>query len=168
MGHRVLTQLVSDLDGTEAEATVHFGLDGDNYEIDLSASQIEELRAATATFVAHSRRVAGGQAHRDRPARKLPRRVRDHDPDKKDESRKIRQWAMSQPDLKVHPRGAIPVSITSLYREQQRLLSRIAVEQQEAASTVIAGTATERPKDLKNGHERVKRRPRSVAVPFSS
>ena len=37
MAQRVQTLLIDDLDGGEAEGTVRFGLDGAEYEIDLSA-----------------------------------------------------------------------------------------------------------------------------------
>ena len=36
MAQKVQTLLIDDLDGGEAEATVRFGLDGTDYEIDLS------------------------------------------------------------------------------------------------------------------------------------
>ena len=39
MAQRVNVVLVDDLDGSEAAETVNFGLDGANYEIDLSAEQ---------------------------------------------------------------------------------------------------------------------------------
>jgi hypothetical protein len=36
--------LLSDLDGSAAEGTVRFGLDGTEYEIDLNAGHAKELR----------------------------------------------------------------------------------------------------------------------------
>ena len=41
MAQRVQTLLIDDLDGGEAEGTVRFGLDGAEYEIDLSAEHAE-------------------------------------------------------------------------------------------------------------------------------
>jgi hypothetical protein len=46
MAQKVLVSLVDDLDGTEAEGTVEFGLDGVSYQIDLSTDNAEELRDA--------------------------------------------------------------------------------------------------------------------------
>src|SRR5207245_10053153 len=43
---RVQTLLIDDLDGGEAEGTVRFGLDGAEYEIDLSAGHAGALRRA--------------------------------------------------------------------------------------------------------------------------
>ena len=48
MARKVQTLLIDDLDGGEAEATVRFGLDGAEYEIDLSAKNAKALRGALA------------------------------------------------------------------------------------------------------------------------
>ncbi len=48
MAQRVQTLLIDDLDGGEAEGTVRFGLDGAEYEIDLSAGHADALRRARA------------------------------------------------------------------------------------------------------------------------
>lgn len=60
MAQRVRTQLVDDLDGTEAHETVRFGLDRKSLEIDLSSDNAERLRNALAEFV-DAARVAGGR-----------------------------------------------------------------------------------------------------------
>jgi len=54
--------LVDDLDGGKAAETVAFGLDGAQYEIDLSTKNASGLRKAVADFVAHGRRVKAGKA----------------------------------------------------------------------------------------------------------
>ena len=46
MAQKVQTLFVDDLDGSEAEGTVRFGLDGTDYEIDLNAKHAQELRDA--------------------------------------------------------------------------------------------------------------------------
>jgi hypothetical protein len=51
--------LVDDLDGSEASETVKFGLDGADFEIDLSADNAAKLRDALAVYVGHGRRVGG-------------------------------------------------------------------------------------------------------------
>ena len=48
MAQKIQVLLVDDLDGGEAEGTVRFGLDGVEYEIDLSAEHTEALRTAPA------------------------------------------------------------------------------------------------------------------------
>jgi hypothetical protein len=43
--------LIDDLDGSAAEGTVRFGLDGTEYEIDLNARHAKELRKALARYL---------------------------------------------------------------------------------------------------------------------
>ena len=58
MAQRTQVLLIDDLDGSSAEETVAFGLDGAAYEIDLSAKNANELRESLATYVAHGRKSA--------------------------------------------------------------------------------------------------------------
>ena len=44
MAQHIFVSLVDDIDGSEADETVQFALDGVTYEIDLSAENAEELR----------------------------------------------------------------------------------------------------------------------------
>jgi nucleoid-associated protein Lsr2 len=55
MAQKVVVSLVDDLAGGTAEETVAFGLDGRDYEIDLSSANASKLREAVATFVAAAR-----------------------------------------------------------------------------------------------------------------
>lgn len=61
MAQKVSIVLVDDLDGTEAEETVRFGLDGASYEIDLNGANAEALREALGGYVGHGRRVSAGR-----------------------------------------------------------------------------------------------------------
>ena len=63
MAQKIQTLFIDDIDGSEAEGTVRFALDGAEYEIDLSAEHAQALRDALAPFVAAARR-AGGSARR--------------------------------------------------------------------------------------------------------
>ncbi|WP_410582703.1 histone-like nucleoid-structuring protein Lsr2 [Amycolatopsis sp. lyj-108] len=60
--HVVVVALVDDIDGSETEETVHFGLDGVDYQIDLSEENAAELRDSLAQFMEHARRVGGRKA----------------------------------------------------------------------------------------------------------
>ena len=51
MAHKIQTLFIDDLDGSEAEGTVRFGLDGTEYEIDLNAGHAPALRDALARYV---------------------------------------------------------------------------------------------------------------------
>src|SRR6201984_2713705 len=57
---KIQTVFIDDLEGSEAEGTVRFGLDGAEYEIDLNAEHARELRDALARYVGAARRAGGG------------------------------------------------------------------------------------------------------------
>lgn len=59
MAQRVNVVLVDDLDGSDAAETVTFGVDGVDYEIDLSEKHAKELRDALAVYVGHGRKTRG-------------------------------------------------------------------------------------------------------------
>ena len=59
MAQKVQTLFVDDIDGSPAEGTVRFGLDGTEYEIDLNPTNAEALRHALAPFVKAGRRASG-------------------------------------------------------------------------------------------------------------
>jgi hypothetical protein len=56
----VQTLFIDDIDGSAAEGTVRFGLDGSQYEIDLNAEHTQQLRDVLAAYVRAGRRVSGG------------------------------------------------------------------------------------------------------------
>ena len=65
MAQKIQTLFIDDLDGSAAEGTVRFGLDGTEYEIDLNARHTQELRDALARYVGAARRAGalpGGRA----------------------------------------------------------------------------------------------------------
>ena len=46
MARKTVVILEDDLDGSEADETVHFAVDGAQYEVDLTAGHAHELRQA--------------------------------------------------------------------------------------------------------------------------
>jgi hypothetical protein len=62
MARQTQVILVADIDGGGADDTVLFGLDGVNYEIDLSSSNAKKLRDSLAPWVGNARRVSGRAA----------------------------------------------------------------------------------------------------------
>lgn len=44
MAQKVITEFIDDIDGSVAERTFTFAVDGTNYEIDLSSENIKEFR----------------------------------------------------------------------------------------------------------------------------
>ena len=59
MAQKVNIVLVDDIDGTEADETVSFALDGKEYAIDLTEKNAQKLREALAPFIGHARRETG-------------------------------------------------------------------------------------------------------------
>jgi hypothetical protein len=67
MAKTVIVKLTDDIDGGDAEETVHFSLDGKSYEIDVNAANAARVRAALEPFIAKGR--VSGSTPRPRPAR---------------------------------------------------------------------------------------------------
>jgi hypothetical protein len=69
---KIQTVFIDDLDGSEAEGAVRFGLDGTDYEIDLNTRHAQALREALTRYVQAARRAVGSPrrpARSGRPAR---------------------------------------------------------------------------------------------------
>ena len=58
MAQKVHIVLVDDIDQSDAEETVSFGLDGKEYAIDLNKKNARALRDALAPYVGHARSVS--------------------------------------------------------------------------------------------------------------
>lgn len=114
-----VTKLVDDIDGTDAEETVAFSLDGVTFEIDLSSANAGKLREALALYVAHARRTGG----RLRSGRKtVSHAVRSTSPTPavpatREENRAAREWGMAN-GMSVSGRGRIPNAVLLAYRNR--------------------------------------------------
>ena len=104
------TVLIDDLDGGEAEGTVRFGLDGAEYEIDLSAGHAEALRRALAPFVSAARRGPGGAARRAGRGGRRAAGAGAADPVA------VREWAKSQ-GIEVKDRGRVSAGLVVKFKE---------------------------------------------------
>ncbi len=107
MAQKIQTLFIDDIDGSEAEGTVRFSLDGAEYEIDLSAEHARALRDALVPFVAAARR-AGGSARR--PARSGHRA-----PTSGLNTTEVREWAKAQ-GIEVKDRGRIPAELVVKFK----------------------------------------------------
>lgn len=61
MAKKVQVILIDDIDGSEAEETIEFGIDGVNYQIDLNAKNASSLRKALEPYVDAGHRVSGAR-----------------------------------------------------------------------------------------------------------
>lgn len=111
MAQKIKVMLIDDVDGSNAEETISFSLDGVSYEIDLSKSNAKKLRDSLAGYIGSARRV-GGRAARG-TARGRGRGTRTAANNRQQVS-EIRAWAKSK-GLKVSDRGRIPASIIEQY-----------------------------------------------------
>lgn len=114
MAQKVTVTLVDDLDGSTAEETVEFGLDGVSYTIDLSSGNAGKLRDALADFVGSARRAGGRK--RSGPGRPVGVKVRPASADR-EQNQAIREWARKQ-GMKVSDRGRIPAEVLDAYHQQ--------------------------------------------------
>ncbi|ASR38356.1 nucleoid-associated protein Lsr2 [Prauserella marina] len=114
MAQKVLVSLVDDLDGSEAEETVEFGLDGVSYEIDLSTDNAEELRDALAQYVEHARRSGGRKRGPVRAGAKQAGRSAAVD---REQNQAIRAWARKN-GFDVSDRGRIPSEVVDAYHRK--------------------------------------------------
>ena len=109
MAQKVQTLFIDDLDGSKAEGTVRFGLDGADYEIDLSAEHAEALRMALGPYVSAARRAPGSAARR--PGRGGRRAAGGTGPD----PTALREWAKSQ-GIEVKDRGRVPAELVVKFK----------------------------------------------------
>jgi hypothetical protein len=113
MAQKHIVQLIDDLDGGMAEETVTFGLDGAQYEIDLSAKNAAKLRDALANYVAHGRRASRsgrrvGAAARGGASARTPR----------EQTAAIREWARAN-KYEIGEKGRIPAYILEAYHAKK-------------------------------------------------
>lgn len=107
MAQRVQIILEDDFDGGEADETVTFGLDGSDYEIDLSDDNAGKLRDALAPWLANARKT-GGRRKRGTTPVKTASSASDTG------SADIRSWAQDQ-GMKVSARGRVPIEVREAY-----------------------------------------------------
>ncbi|MPY97541.1 MAG: Lsr2 family protein [Actinophytocola sp.] len=114
MAQKVLVSLVDDLDGSEADETVEFGLDGVSYQIDLSTANAEELRDALAQYVEHARRAGGRKRNQKAAAASGGGKSASVD---REQNQAIRAWARKN-GYDVSDRGRIPSEVVDAYHKQ--------------------------------------------------
>jgi nucleoid-associated protein Lsr2 len=107
VAQKIQTLFVDDLDGSEAEGTVRFGLDGTEYEIDLNAGHAQALRDALARYVQAGRRAGGGSRRPARGGRRAAAGGLD--------TTEVREWAKAQ-GIEVKDRGRIPAELVVKFK----------------------------------------------------
>ena len=72
MAQKITVELEDDLDGGPADETVRFGVDGSEYEIDLSKKNAAAFRRKLAPFIDHARKAGTRTAPPARAYRSKP------------------------------------------------------------------------------------------------
>jgi hypothetical protein len=103
--------LVDDVDGSAADETVSFSLEGRQYQLDLSEKNAVKLREALAPFVASARR-AGGRGRRSGGGPKMTQKSATD----RERTAAIREWAR-QHGFEVADRGRIPGNVLEAYEK---------------------------------------------------
>ena len=104
-----ITVITSDISDVEGADTVHFAIDGTGYEIDLTRSESNGLRAMLGPYMAAGRKMAAPpKTVRPAVAKK---------PKPQSSAAEVRAWARSQ-GIKVPDRGRIPQIVTDAFHNK--------------------------------------------------
>jgi hypothetical protein len=107
VAQKIQTLFIDDIDGSEAEGTVRFGLDGAEYEIDLNAKHAEALRKALSRYIEAARRSTGPTRRPTRGGRKAASSGLN--------TTEVREWAKAQ-GIEVKDRGRVPAELVVRFR----------------------------------------------------
>lgn len=111
MAQKINVTLVDDIDGTEADETVTFGLDGTTYEIDLTTKNAQSLRDSLSAYVGYARKVSGSRRSGGN-GRKSPAAGAANGGGTS--AAEIREWARSN-GFEVPERGRIPGNVREAF-----------------------------------------------------
>jgi nucleoid-associated protein Lsr2 len=107
VAQKVQTLFVDDIDGSSADGTVRFGLDGTDYEIDLNGDHAQALRDALAPYITAGRRASGGARRPPRSGRKASANGLN--------TTEVREWAKAQ-GIEVKDRGRVPAELVIKFK----------------------------------------------------
>jgi Lsr2 len=106
VAQRMLVVFEDDLDGSEAEGTVTFALNGVGYELDLSKKNRDKLLKAFEPYVSGGRKVSTRTTS--------ARSSRGGGSPKKHDQSAVREWARSE-GMTISDRGRIPADVLAKY-----------------------------------------------------
>ena len=107
MAQKIQTLFIDDLDGSAAEGTIRFGLDGTNYEIDLNAEHAQALRDVLARYAGAARRANGAARRPARSGRRASATGLN--------TTEVREWAKAQ-GIEVKDRGRVPAELVVKFK----------------------------------------------------
>lgn len=104
MARKTLVELIDDLDGSPADETVSFSVDGVQYEIDVNKKNAKKLRADIGKWTERGRRTGGRRARASSGGRSASR----------SDLAAVREWANAN-GYKVSDRGRVSQAILEAY-----------------------------------------------------
>ena len=99
-------QIIDDIDGSPATATIEFGVGGKNYVIDLSEQHTDEFNKALAPYIEHARRAPANK----RKSRSSSEAARA----KRQKNAQIHAWALEN-GVTVSKRGQLGQDTIAAY-----------------------------------------------------
>jgi hypothetical protein len=102
MSSKVVVLLEDDVDGTRADETIEFGIDGTTYAIDLNDQNAKKLRSALDGYISKARKVSGRRSTSRKASSGLDLKA-------------VRAWAASN-GIELSSRGRVPSSVLEQYR----------------------------------------------------
>jgi nucleoid-associated protein Lsr2 len=121
LAQQTSVNLIDDLTGGQAAETVHFALDGRNFEIDLSKRNAAALRKALGGFVANARKASPANTRRRKGRVGEASSATPSGQTKADRAAylsAVRTWAHDN-GLRVGDRGRIPADILAKYEAEK-------------------------------------------------
>ena len=109
MAQKVITEFIDDIDGSVAERTFRFSVDGTDYAIDLSTDNIAEFKSAVGGFIESARKVSNTTRGATRSTGTAPRANREH-------LAAVREWARGQ-GMPVSSRGRVSADIMARFEQ---------------------------------------------------
>ncbi len=109
MAQKVVREFIDDIDGSPAERTFTFAVDGVAYEIDLSSDNIAEFKSAIGGFIESARKVkTASSSQRQRGASTTDLRQR------RERLNEVREWARKN-GYSVSDRGRVSAEVLAAF-----------------------------------------------------
>lgn len=113
MAQKLIVESVDDIDGSQADEHVLFGLDGVDFEIDLSERNAKVLREKLSPFVSGARRVGGRRKPRPKASSGI---TTETEQETRERNLLIRSWARKN-GWEVSDRGRLPADVVEAYEK---------------------------------------------------
>lgn len=114
MAKQTITTILDDIDGSDAEETVTFALDGIGYEIDLNAKHAGELREFLSKYMDAGTRIGRVEGRNAQLTRHVPSVYRPQTAESREWNQKVRAWAVNN-GWELSDRGRIPQHVIDAF-----------------------------------------------------